>query len=160
MSGPRTTKLKFDEHHLYGEIEQKIAAVNEDAVRFLRAYNIYCGRIDDIIDEELYRNDPEFILETFVLGTELTSGNFYSYYRQLLLPQIHVITSIYADSIKLERSGNPNKERVADTLRHCGLNMLFFVMSIVLGYESLRCYGTDLWDFAWDLHHDKDGNPH
>ena len=129
----------------------------KDAHEWLTNFELYCNKIDDIIDEPKCRADNEFILRTFFFSCELFSSDFYVTHRKFLFPTMLLITNAYADSVKFEQSTEQWKKTIADVTR-CALSMMIVqVVYLFVSYDKMREISPRLCACGWDAHHDKLG---
>lgn len=135
---------------------QEILHPQPDAVKFFLAWNEYCHYIDDLVDGDIERT-PESILKMGAMAAAIYSSNFYHRYYTQLYPVVLMITNEYGDSVKWERSNEEWKHRQADTLRHCGNNMLMVIVGIVGGYDAMREVSEMIRTTSYTQHHTVEG---
>lgn len=138
-------------------IYKEAAGNNPLALDFLNAFHDYCHEIDDLIDEA--KEDPERFVEILIHGNVMYGLPFFRMHAAVLGPQIILITSTYADSVKMERSELEWENRMADTLRFVGNDLVRMVAQLTGGWERMRSVSDKLHDLAYHCHHDKNGQP-
>lgn len=130
---------------------------NVAAQEFLVLWNLYCHAIDDLIDAA-ERPAAERVLAVFAQAATLYSHPFYRQHTPSLLAVVLLVTSTYADSVKMEAlPGWPS--RVADVLRFCGNDMVCAVALITGGYDHMRRISGQLRAVSQYEHHDTEGSP-
>jgi hypothetical protein len=130
---------------------------NVAAQEFLVLWNLYCHAIDDLVDGA-ERPSPEALLAVFAQAAMLYSHPFYRAHAVNLLPVVLLVTSAYADSVKMEKlEGWP--KRMADVLRFCGNDMVCAVALITGGYTHMRTISMQLRAVSQYEHHDDEGAP-
>jgi len=139
--------LRFLQSFVVGEGNRRFELI-EHHRRFVILYNQYVHAIDDIIDEENKRNDPEFILNAFAIANELFSCKFYRDNAHILQPIEFMANNTYADSVAWEKSDEKWKQESARTLRHSGLDVFFAAFCICCGRDKLREISSDMREFT------------
>lgn len=128
---------------------------NVEAMDWLRQWNLYVHRIDDIIDGEA--DAPEEILRTFAQAITLYAHPFYVKHLLRLSAVALVINNMYADTVEWERSKEAWQREWADHARHCGSEMVIAVAMICGGYDHARAISLELRTVGYMEHHTKDG---
>ena len=126
-----------------------------EALNFILAFNTYCHMIDDIVDEEEGKK-PEFVIKTFAIAAMLFSCNFWLKHHEKLIGNVLTITNTYADSVAFERSEEPWKKVMADTLRGAGHSMFILVLTMIGGpdkYEQIREVSQESLEFWYYEQH-------
>ena len=129
-----------------------------EAAAFVIAYRDYIHDIDDIIDEGAKRSS-ENILRVFARASALFTMPFWQMYgRQLLLVE-QTINNTFTDSVEWEKSDVPWKINDSNVLRHCGIDMFYAVILLILGRDALRTISSDFRRQAHLLHTNEEGLP-
>lgn len=127
------------------------------AADWLIKWKKYCHDIDDLIDELF---SPEHLLNVLAQAVELYSHSFFLAHVNHLRPIVISVTNAYADSVRWERSGKLDEQRMADVLRFAGVEMYCMVAAICGGYAHMRKYSPQIRKHTWANNHDQTGNPH
>jgi hypothetical protein len=128
---------------------------NAEAMEWLRGWNLYVHRIDDIIDGDA--DSPEAVLNTFAQAVTLYSHPFYVKHMASLRVLALTITNAYADSVEWEKSKEKWQREWSDHHRHCGAEMVLAVAMICGGYEHSRAISLELRTVCFLEHHTTDG---
>jgi hypothetical protein len=145
------------------QLDSKLADIigsNEDAVRFLKAFNDYCHLVDDIIDEyslKFHPVPPEMFFKHCINAAELYSSRFYQRHVNDLFPIVIQITSAYADSVNMEKSNIEWKRQASDTLRQAGNDMIMMIVFIIGGWDKKREISELVREVSYQQHHDETG---
>jgi len=107
----------------------------QEAWMFLEAHNQYINQIDDLIDEDF---NKERFLKVLYLSSLIYSCDYFIRNRSVLLPIEHTIINTFADSVDWETCGESKKVHAADVMRHCQQEMIFTVIRLEFGYDTLR----------------------
>jgi len=124
-------------------------AEKQEAWQFLQLHTTYVHNIDDIIDETF---DKERLLKSMFIASLIYSCDYFVRNRNVLLPIEHTIINMYADSVDWENCGEEKKKAAADVMRHCQQEMIFAVIKLEFGYETLRKWSGKLREY-WLLNH-------
>lgn len=106
-----------------------------EAWQFILLYKKYIHTIDDLVDEKF---DINKLLYSYYLASLIYSSDYFYRNRATLLAIDHTISSCYADSVAFERAEGEQKKQWADTIRHCGIEMILKIVQIELGWEAMR----------------------
>ena len=123
----------FTDKKLLTEIVELFAERTE-AYEFLRLYGEYGEMIDDIVDEE---KNLDTIEKAARLVNAVNNCSYWRKYQHSLMLVERLVHNTYFDSVKWEKSNSEWKRRDAKCLSHCGYNMLFAVILIEFGEETL-----------------------
>src|SRR5260370_42439230 len=143
------------------QLYAEIANGNEEAYKFIIAWQDQSHKLDDIIDN--CESDPEVIIETMLSGQDLVLCPFFLQYKATLYPLHFLALSNYADSIKWSRESVDYKQRIADIIRSCGNDMLLTVCAICsnpeeeVAWRRIRRLSLILRELSYVTHHDKKG---
>lgn len=129
---------------------QEASCGNEEAFKFLLAWNKYCHGIDDVIDDQI--KDPQQIISIFVLGTSLYNSNFWIKFQRDLYLTVILIANDFCDS-------NLEIEPFKDILRFSGNYMVKSVAFICGGYDCMRNISNKLNIASYTDHHTEKGEP-
>jgi hypothetical protein len=133
---------------------------DEDAVRFLSAWQIYVNAIDDIVDGDVPRRAA---CRSHGMANELYSCPFYRKHEARLQLLVQLITCAYQDSEELiEKTVNLPREyalQLSDVLRHAGAEMVRAVAYLTGGWNNLRKWSMKTHEVCYHEHHDAKGNP-
>lgn len=110
-------------------IYQEAANGNDEAFRFIVAWQTYCHGIDDLVDEDI--KEKRQTINLFFQAATLYSSNYWLKYSHALYPLIALITVDFADSNEPEM---PNSQFLAAS----GNNMIKAVAFIQGGYSLLE----------------------
>lgn len=124
---------------------------------FLYKYALYCHLIDDIIDVEEYKNDPQKLLKMAHMALDIYSSQFYRDNVALLHPVILMIHNTYADSVAWEKNKVQWKAAQADTLRCFGNEIMLVLIERVFGYDKMREFSLKIREGSYRRHHTEDG---
>lgn len=134
------------------EVEQlylTIAHGDEEAYKFILAWQAYCHGIDDIVDGEV--KDVEGKVAVFFTAAAIFTSNYWAKNKHALYPLVAIITGDYVDS----NTSIPQ----ADVLRGSGNNMLIAVAFLQGGYSLMRHITPKLRKLSWEYHHTLDSKP-
>jgi hypothetical protein len=130
---------------------------NAEAMDFLaNHWARYCHEIDDIIDGE--RADPQAIIGTFARAIYVYTHPFFLKHMIELRAIALVVTSLYAQSVRWEKSEKGWQRQWADHHRHVSNLMVSKVAEICGGYEHEQAVVPELHEYAYHEHHDLEGN--
>lgn len=140
---------------------QRICKGDPEAMDFLaNHWSWYCQEIDDIVDGE--RPDPQDILATFARAIELYTHPFFQKHWQALRQVARNVTMMYAQTVDWEQH-NPDasdwRSVWADMHRHCSIEMVVAVATIIGGYQHARAVVPELRVMSYNEHHTADGRP-
>lgn len=121
------------------------------AAEFIRLYAYYAHLVDDVIDEEDFKN-AEKILEMSHVSTMLYANPFYRQHAQQLVVVDAIANIDFLISTMWEKSEVEWKKKQADILRHSCLYVVFAVLYITLGYEGLRQLAPDIRTIGHEIH--------
>lgn len=128
---------------------QEIANGDEEAFRFVIAWQLYCHGIDDIVDGD--EKSSEGIVAVFFTSCELYNSNFWLRHGRELHILVPVITNDYADSNSQNKKITKEQK---DFLRSTGNNMLLAVSYITGGYPLMRKLSPKIREMSFREHHD------
>lgn len=134
----------------YKKCWEELIALFENHIEakiFLGLWLKYINAIDDIIDEKIV--DPKVLLNTFALASQMHSCKFYQTYCNMLWLTENLINDTYGTSVNWERAEEEWKKKHADTMRHCGIAMVFAVILIVHGREVMLQYSDRYKEFVY-----------
>lgn len=138
------------------QLLQRICNGDAEAMDFLaRHWAPYVHGIDDIIDGDA--NGPEEILKVFAAAAMLYSHPFYLRNLNALRAVVLMVTNMYADSVKWEKSLLPWRREWADHARHVGMEMVIAVAQIAGGYEHGRRISEEQRAICYVEHHTREG---
>lgn len=144
-------------HFDYSTFLKSYLEKDVDALLWVLAYTTYVHAIDDIIDGD--NTESEHILKTFELAAIIYSYPWYLQNRHTLYPLVIMASNTYMDSVKLEKSNELWKQRVADALRQTGNEVILACIQIVGGIEARREASLKLREISWRTHHNELGEP-
>lgn len=128
------------------------------AVDWLVKYNAYCHIVDDLVDGDV---DPKTgALEAALQAMTLYSHPFWIQNHVRLLAVARLCHLNYADSVDWEDSPHKWQRAEADTIRHCGSDMVRAVVDLIGGMDEARRISPILRIIGYEDHHDAQGNPH
>jgi hypothetical protein len=143
------------------EIAKQMAGFKQ-AANWMRAYEILCHMVDDLIDRDKNGMDYTLLtLDAFSLAADVYSAPFYQQNCTWLYPLCKSLHRVWSASIAWEHDATPWKAHYADVLRCCGSEMTMAVLEHVchLPQSELRRIDAMMREAGWELHHDKEGNP-
>lgn len=153
-------------------IYRAAAAGDEPAYTFLKRWNFYCHRIDDLIDNAV--KSPDELLGLLIDANLLYSHPYYQAHARELVLVVAGITGRYLQSVEWEDGGDskddvyaklddgPSKlissprvwrRQWADTLRFAGNEMVEAVAMIEGGFELQQRVGAACRENSWTAHH-------
>lgn len=138
-------------------IYEKAAGRDQQALQFLHAWNLYCHRIDDFLDEE--KRSPEELVGILVDANVLYTLPFFRAHAMELYPVVSLITRTYGDSIWLSSSMDGWKKQAGNVLRFVGNDMVKIVAQLTGGYDLAREVSGHLIMLSHEEHTDDKGNP-
>lgn len=138
------------------ELLRAICLGNIEAEAFLIGWHRYCHLIDDIVDDAVDNHEAVRVARW---ANDLYSTPFYQKHAAALGPLVQLITLQYEDSVAWEGADQEWKRDVADTLRHCGTDMIRMVALIVGGYDHAKKFSNDIREICHAEHHDEEGRP-
>lgn len=146
---------------LYTPFLRKYLSNDADSILFLLAFGIYIHAVDDIVDDEIPQEEDEieFMLKTFLYAEAVYTNLFYLKHIDKLRPVVKLISNAYMDSVKMERSKERWKQKVADVLRFSGNEMIIAVIAIVCGEDIMRKASMELREISYLTSYDNSGNP-
>lgn len=112
-----------------------------EAWQFLQLHTQYVHTIDDLIDETFQK---ERLLRAMYIASLLYSSDYFVRNRSNLLPIEHTVLNTYADSVDWENSPEERKQKAADVMRHAQQEMIFAVIRLEFGYDTLRQWSIKL----------------
>jgi len=130
-----------------------------DIQEFLFKFSKYCHLIDDVIDVEEYKNDPQNLLKICYMALDIYSSQFYRDNIAMLHPVILMTHNTYADSVEWEKSKIKWKADQADTFRCCGNEILLILIERLFGYDKMREFSLKIREGAYKRHHTEDAKP-
>lgn len=107
----------------------------QDAIHFLHLYGEYCELMDDLVDEE---KNVGSIEKAGRIRMEISSHPYWLLRREQLKVVECLIHNQYFDMVEWEQSDEEWKRRDARALNHCAYLMLFSVILIEFGYDTLK----------------------
>lgn len=138
----------FQDKELLLELSQLFLEKSE-AVQFLHLYGTHCELIDDLVDE---KTTPELVDKLGQLRMDIDACPFWNKHKTYLFLVERLIHNTYFDSVKWEKSEDEWKRRDAKALSHVAYNMLFAVIIIEFGYETLEKYSIRFREHAHKRH--------
>lgn len=134
---------------------------NPDALLWILGYATYVHQIDDIIDEEIPKDNvkDEFILKTFEMAHDIYVNTYYLNHLFELKPLVKMASNTYMDSVQMERSNSNWKKSYADVLRTMGNEVLLAVIEIEGGIDLRRRASIELREISYKTHHTALGFP-
>jgi hypothetical protein len=142
--------MNIDAHNR--QFIQQLCNYKIEAEEFVELWHKYCHLIDDIVD-----GDSALDLRVFSMANELYSCEFYVAHRHKLKTMIQVVTCIYEDSVRMEKSTIHWQKYTADVIRHSGADILRAVAYLCGGYQLLRKMSFSIHEVCYIQHHDKGG---
>jgi len=134
----------FADKQLLTELTE-LFADKPEAYEFLKLYGDYGEIVDDVIDEE--RN-----LDTIETAARLCHAvnncAYWNKWKHCLFLVERLVHNTYFDSVKWEKSNANWKRRDAKCLSHCGYNMLFAVILLEFGEETLNKFSLRFREHA------------
>lgn len=106
-----------------------------EAISYLHLYGQHCEIVDDNVDEE---KSVERIEEQARIASDIAAHPYWQKNYYALWCVERLIHNTYFDSVKWEKSEEEWKRRDAKALSHCGYNMLFAVILIEFGADTLK----------------------
>lgn len=143
--------MKFDTHPLdntFAEIDAALAH-NPDAIKFLAAFNVYCNKIDDIIDEAARREDPRFVLGSFLMAAEVYSSRYFQLNCGLLYGVVASLAHIYTAAVKFERDDREEMQQLGRTLSLIQVSLIIAVLHIECGWDKTAELSEKLIQYAY-----------
>jgi len=116
-----------------------------EAYEFLVLYGEYGELVDDLVDEVVL---PEMVEKTARLVHAVNNHTYWIKWKHVLHIVERLIHNTYFDSVKWESANEEWKRRDAKVLSHCGYNMLFAVILIEFGEETLAKYSLRFREHA------------
>lgn len=137
---------------------QRICKGDPEAMDFLaNHWAPYCHAIDDIVDGD--KTDAEHVIATFARAIELYTHPFFVRHGAALRQVARNVTLMYAQTVDWEpTAGIKDWQSVwADMHRHCSIEMVTAVATIVGGYQHARAVVPELRVMSYNEHHDSEG---
>jgi len=152
--------MKKENQELYISFIRKYIS-NPDALLWVIGYASYVHAIDDIIDEEIPKDNAkdEFILKTFEMAHDVYVNVYYLNNLHALKPLAKMASNTYMDSVQMERSNSQWKKSYADVLRTMGNEILLAVIEIEGGIDLRRRASLELREISYKTHHTALGYP-
>lgn len=135
--------IDFPQQEILEKLYKEIANNDEEAYKFIIAWQKYCHQVDDTVDEDL---ECESIVESHFTAFAIYNSNYWMKYKDLLGILIPLITSDYIDS---NISTLPNIE----LLRGNGNLMLKAIAFIQGGWVLLRSVSPQINNLSYTEHH-------
>lgn len=154
MTTPQVIVLPEPSFHV-DTLWREIAGDNDEAFRFMQAWNAYCHAVDDIVDGDT--PGTEDLLKVLLAAHLIYTSNFFTKNVDMLSPLVGVITNAYLDSVEWETSPDVWKRTIADQLRSYGNEMILQVAEIVGGWPHRRKFSQRIRALSYMTHHTKEG---
>lgn len=122
-----------------------------EASEYLYLYGQYCEVMDDLVDESV---TPDMVDRAGLLRMQIDVCPYWVANRTLLWLTERIIHHTYFDAVQWERAKEEWKRRDARVLNHCAYNMLFTVILIEFGDETLRKISLRFREHAHKRHID------
>lgn len=129
---------------------------DKEAVEWCMLHEKYAHALDDMVDQDKGYDPNEFAL----LCMCLYSHRFYQRNSAVLSTVMRLAHNNWLDANEWEKSDKPWQQLEADTLRHCGADVIRVVIDLCGGWDAMREISPVLRIIAYDDHHDEQGKPH
>jgi hypothetical protein len=139
---------KFLDQNLFAEYEAMFVG-HEEAWDFLKISCEYYEHIDDLVDEEVTTVD---VKETTSLAACTYNHPYWRKHGAMLYLVDRIIHCQYFDSAMWESSEEEWKRRDAKALSHAGINMVFAVILLEFGQDTLDKFSLKFREHAHLLH--------
>lgn len=140
--------LKFIDQDLYREYEEMFKG-HEEAWEYLKLSCEYYETVDDEMDEPF---DEERKRKLTSLAACVYNTTYWRKYGQMLYLVDRIIHCQYFDSAMWERSDEPWKKRDSKALSHAAVNMVFAVILLEFGQDTLDKFSLKFREHAHKLH--------
>lgn len=120
-----------------------------DACQFIHLYGEYCELMDDLVDEP---KDIQTIERAGRLRMDISAHPYWIKYHGQLAIVERLIHHQYFDMVEWEHSDEEWKRRDARALNHCAYNMLFAVILLEFGDETLKKFSLRFRNHAHERH--------
>jgi len=139
------------------EIYKDACCGNEEAYKFICLWNKHCHRVDDFVDNsETRRAINDILWQQF----ELCHNLFWKQNEVALIVTTAIVINDYADSIIMTDNEDCKWQKDwGNYLRFSGNQMILAVALICGGYIKMRSVSMKLREWAYNAHHDNEGNP-
>lgn len=141
----------------------RICRGNAEAADWMQLGRLYCHEIDDLIDIDLPRGDrgkgAERLCRIGAMALALYTHPFFLKHAGQLSTAMLINTTNYADSVRWENSPVEWQKQFSDWARHGWINILLAIAEICGGYANMRAEADELWEYAYNEHHDEKGQP-
>jgi hypothetical protein len=156
---PYTTKEAQESQFYDRENLLRLTNGNELAADFIGLGRVYAHLMDDIIDEQLSRQESNrMVLRMGAMALELYSHPFYQRNVSALFPVMIRSQSAYLDSCEWEKEDGW-KKAYSDWARHSWLEVVLMTAYICGGWEHMRKFEPAARLASYALHHDEKGRP-
>lgn len=140
--------LKFINQELYEEYRAMFQG-HEDAWEYLKLSCEYYEMVDDEMDEE---HDPERIRKLASLAACVYNTNYWRKHGAMLYLVDRIIHCQYFDSAIWEHADEDWKKKDAKALSHAAVNMVFAVILLEFGQDTLDKFSLKFREHAHLLH--------
>lgn len=121
----------------------------QEAIQFIHLYGEYCEIMDDLVDES---KSVELIEKAGRLRMDISSHPYWLKWHGQLAIVERLIHHQYFDMVVWESAEEEWKRRDARALNHCAYNMLFSVILIEFGDETLKKFSLRFRNHAHERH--------
>lgn len=128
---------------------QKLFDERPIASEFVKYFSDYCSLIDDQVDEDKSVNRTQ---EIATAASRMFNCAYWKQYGPNLVLIERVISIIYFDSVKWEKSTEQWKRQFAKVNSHCAAYMLYAVILIEYGEEKLKEVSLSFMEQAYNRH--------
>ena len=115
------------------------------AYEFLKLYGEHGELVDDLVDEIV---TPELVEKESRLAHAVSNCEYWRTWQRELYLVSRLVHNQFFDSVKWESAQEEWKRRDAKALSHCGYNMLFSVILIEFGEETLMKFSLRFREHA------------
>lgn len=115
------------------------------AFEFVCLYLDYCHMVDDLVDEG---KNIDLVNKTIAMASRVFNTTYWKQHGHALILVDRIIHNKYFDCVKWEHSNEEWKQSHARVLNHCGYDMLFAVILLEFGEETLNAVSMEYREFA------------
>lgn len=133
-------------------IDQQLEELFRDrplAKEFLYLFSSYVSLIDDTVDEI---KDSTREQHKCYLASKMYNCQYWKQYSGNLILLERIISVTYFDSVKWEKTNEAWKRHQSKVDSHSAMLMVFAVILIEFGYETLTRFSIDIKERAYDMH--------
>jgi G:T-mismatch repair DNA endonuclease (very short patch repair protein) len=134
----------FKDKQLLIELTE-LLSTRPEAVEFLHLYGNYGELVDDLVDEP---GNPKIVEEADKLSIQISQCAYWQKHQQHLWVVRWLVHNTYFDTVKWESASEEWKRRDAKALSHCGYMMLFAVILLEFGIDTLNKFSLRFREHA------------